>query len=266
MLDDAIGGLKDRLRPHLIRRSFHAFGVGTARSGTHALYSAFCDAYRTSHEADSEALMELIARSAPTAEIETFLKARDRRRMLEMDSSQLNYFVLPQLLATFPHAQFVLTLRDCLSWVDSLMNHQLSGPSSRQWVRHRALRFGPPGEGHPPEERALAERGLHTLEGYLSYWNRHNDHVLRTVPGERLLVIETPRLRDEMGRVADFLGIPERSLRADRAHSNQARRQHGLLDSIDRTHVVAVARRCCGPLMDERFPGWAERFERTGRV
>ena len=117
-------------------RRFRAYGVGMTKTGTHSLAAIF-SRFRSAHEARHEAMLAAILDRASnhiTAEQQaSFLEERDRSLDLEMDVSQLNYFVLENLLALFADAKFILTIRDCYTWLDSLINHQLGRSASGNW-------------------------------------------------------------------------------------------------------------------------------------
>ena len=100
-------------------RRFHAYGVGMAKSGTHSLAAVFQN-YRAMHEPQHEQMLHAILAadqgSFSADERIEFLTGRDRKLQLEIDVSQLNYFFLPELVALFPAAMFILTMRDCDPW------------------------------------------------------------------------------------------------------------------------------------------------------
>lgn len=240
-------------------RAFEVFGIGTAKSGTHSLYELCRPRYRSAHEVHSEVLVPLILQNVgdlrDCVEARALLTDVDEGTALEMNSSQLNYYLLPLILRHRPNALFILTIRDCVSWVESLIHHIVSWPidSDSPWVRFREFRFGT-SIAHPPEERVLAEAGLSTLSGYFEYWSRHNHAILSSVPPERLLVIRTDRLSVHVGTIADFLGVHARELTAAAAHSFAATRARGAwLDQIDRDYLRHQVHVHGGPLMTQLF-------------
>ncbi|CAN5784568.1 hypothetical protein BH23GEM9_BH23GEM9_29150 [soil metagenome] len=243
-------------RRSLRRRRFQAYCIGTAKSGTASIAEIFRPGYRVGHEPDAELLIERILSSAAErgerADAD-FLRARDRRLRLELDSSQLNLYLAENLARTFPRAQFILTVREPLDWVDSFINHQLSRPASEVWRRFRDHRFlrGP---NEQQEEQVLREHGLYTLEGYLSYWSWHNQRALEVIPAERLLVLRTRELGTSIPRLAEFLQIPASTLAPGKAHANRARTQLGILGQLPGEYLDAMVRRHCGVLMQRFFP------------
>jgi hypothetical protein len=239
--------------PFLRPRTFHAFGVGMAKSGTHSLSAMFRRHHRSAHEPEEDLLIEHILGVADgrvsSAVLERYLTEADKRLKLEMNASLLNYFVLPSLVEMFGEARFILTVRPPLVWLESMINQQLRIPCPVRWQRLRDLRFGNTAT-FSAEEHALEARGLYTLKGYLSYWARHNRDVLQQVPGDRLLVVETNRLASSIGRIAEFLGVPASTLNARDAHAFKARRHFDVLSEMDQGYLEETAIRICGVVIE----------------
>ena len=74
--------------------------------------------------------MSVARGSLQNSDLTAYIKKRDRSRYLEVDSSQVNAFLLDILLQEFSEARFILTIRDCYSWLDSIINHSLLRPTS----------------------------------------------------------------------------------------------------------------------------------------
>jgi hypothetical protein len=171
-----------------------------------------------------------------------------------MDSSQLNYFFSTHLARLFPQAKFVLTIRDCYTWLDSFINHQLSRPASRDWVAMRDLRFLRGDAVHSAEEKILAEHRLYTLDGYLSYWAEHNRNVLDLIPRGRLLVVRTDRLAQSIGTLAQFLDVESGTLDRQNSHTFKAAQKFGFLHKLDDEYLDAKVAQHCRDLMRAYFP------------
>jgi protoheme ferro-lyase len=249
--------LKRQLRPILKPRRFQAYCLGTAKSGTPSIAEIFNPNYRALHEPESEELIAKVlaaqnSQQSKSALLE-YVKRRDRNMRLELDSSQLNYFLLDSLVSEFPNAKFILTIRDCYSWLDSFINHQLSRNCSPNWQRLRDFRFDSNSE-YKEEERILAQHGLYTLDGYLSYWAEHNREVLTTVPKEKLLVVRTHEIPQEIEKIADFLSISLDKLNLSKAHSFKAKNHFNILSEIDKQFIDNKVNLHCKSLMDEFFP------------
>lgn len=239
------------------RPRLQLFGVGTAKSGTSSLAALFARDFRAAHEPDAAALIALArARAAGASSHEETvraLRARASKRALDVDVSHVNGLLIEDLVRGFPAARFILTIRDCRSWLASMLEASLRSDPPL-WRPLKELRFARPGTAHPPEEAALAARGLYTLDGYLGHWARHNACVLAAVPPERLLVVRTDRLGASLSAIAEFSGIRASQLDARRSHENRASLREDILDAVPRAHLRRVEERHCTELMARFFP------------
>ena len=233
-------------------RRFHAFGLGAPKSGTHSLANLF-GRFRSAHEPGWRSMIRWIV-GARQGDVRQFLKIRDRRLMLEMESSHLSSYFVGELAELFPEARFVHLVRDPCSWLDSYLNDSLSRRASATWRRFRDFRFRAGEFRHAPQERVLEERGLYTLDGYLDYWANLNERVLAAVPPDRLLTVRTDRLADSTARIARFVGIAEGELRRDRVHSFRGRKKHGLLERIPPDFLRSKVEQHAGALVARWFP------------
>lgn len=240
------------------RRCIHAYGVGAAKTGTTSLASIFNTNFRAAHEPAREELVDMFEREeageVTREQIVRFLRRRDRKLGLEMDSSAMNRRYAGLTAELFPDARFILTVRDPYTRTDSLINHLLNNPPTGR-VRERAdVVFRADRYQHAPEERLLAEKGLHTLDGILSEYAITTFDVIDSVPEDQLLVVRTDRLRDDVAKIADFLEIPEESLDSARSHSYKAKRKYGVLLELDRGFVDAKVQQHCGEVLSRYFP------------
>ncbi len=247
-------GIYRRYRP----RRFHAYCVGALKSGTHSIAGMLMRHYRSSHEPRVPELIDAVLafsrREIARPDLQRLLHRRDRSLWLEMEASAFNVHVLDLLVEEFPDARFILTIRDCYSWVDSALNHQLGRklPAHyesflRYWVA--------PGSEYARAELVLKDKGLYPLKSYFRAWANHNQRVLDTVPADRLLVIRTNEISKSPKRIAGFLGIPARTLDRSRSRSFASRKRFDLLSSIDPDYVKEAAQEDCMPLMTRFFPG-----------
>lgn len=183
-----------------------------------------------------------------------FVRNRDQRLRPEVDSSQLNYFLLDILLAEFADAKFILTIRDCYSWLDSFINHQLARKSGPLWDRLRDVRFRPAQFQHSEEERVLKEHGLYTLDGYLSDWADHNGNVLQEIPSDKLLVIRTNEITKSTREIAAFAGVALSKISPEKSHSFKAAAKYNMLSKIPPDFLEEKVNVHCRKLMDQFFP------------
>jgi len=185
------------------------------------------------------------------------IRRLDRHMWLEYNSSWLNSLVLDLLLAEYPRAKFVLTIRDCYSWLDSMFNQVLArshedSPHLQQFYRWFAETLSP--GSHEDGDHVLAERGLWPLDGWLRFWNQYNNHIMALVPSDRLLIVRTQDIRRDIPRLADFLGLPPDTFDPGRSHEHKAAAKFGLLSAIDENYLHARVAMRCGDLMSRFFP------------
>ena len=240
------------------RRKARLYCVGTAKSGTHSIDAMFDSTVRSVHEAESgpviRKILEIAQGQVAEAEVRAYLRERDERLQLDVDSSQLNFFLIDYLLHEFSDARFLLTIRDCYSWLNSFINDSLRRNTSKDWIRLREFRFRADEFEHPPAEQALKARGLYTLDGYLSYWACHNHKVLTTIPADRLFIVRTNEITEKAHEIARFAGLPAHAVRVEASHSFKNPQKFDVLQEIDRAHLEAKVEAHCAPLMVRYFP------------
>lgn len=189
------------------------------------------------------------------SEFSEVLSRRDKRLWLEMDSSHYYVFCVHLLVRLFPSSQFVVTVRDPISWLDSFVNDTAGMEvHTNPWTEYRDFRMGRDRFKHPDEERSLANKGLYTLDGYFSYWSKHYDTVLDSAPPSRLLMVKTTELGSRTEEFANFVGVPRSSLNVERSHSNKAYRKLNFLNDIDPVYLQARCLHHCATTMGRVFP------------
>ncbi|MBI3150377.1 MAG: hypothetical protein HYZ17_17875 [Betaproteobacteria bacterium] len=238
-------------------RIAQCYGVGIAKSGTHSVAELFRPPLRSMHEPEAARTIEFILARAGgrigDEEAKRYVLARDQRLHLDLEASHFNVYLLRELVALFPAARFVLTLREPRSWLDSIINQQLAHYSEQHWVKLRELRFQPLRFPHGKGEEALRQRGLYSLDGYLRYWTWHQQTVLDTVPPERLLLVPTEEIGARAKAIAAFGEIPERFLGAERAPSYTARKKFGVLEELDPQHLQDALDIHCQAMLTRLF-------------
>ena len=246
------------LRRNVKSRKAHIYCIGTAKSGTHSLQALLNQQLRSAHEPEADEIIDLIldiaAGHVDNAELNRYLLERDRRLWLDVDSSQLNFFLLSSLVGLFPDAKFILAIRSPYSWLDSFMNHQLARGGAGKWNKLRDLRFRVDNHTHRQEELILKEKGLYTLDGYLSYWQHHNRTVIETVPEHRLLIVRTDKITERAEEIAAFAGLSSGNLRKEDSHAFKAQAKFGLLDELDQEYLEYKVNEHCATLIAQFFP------------
>ncbi|WP_420645553.1 sulfotransferase [Candidatus Leptofilum sp.] len=242
----------------VLPRRFQLYCIGTAKSGTHSIASVFSPLFKSKHEPYSEQAIEMIldlaSGKADNAKLMRFLKNKERLLNLEVNSSQLNYFFLETLVAHFPEAKFILTIREPYAWLKSYINHQLGRKEvSSNWQQFRDYRFKNPAYTFSVEDMPLNEYQLYPIDSYLSYWAKHNRDVLKLVPKERLLILRTDQISDKLDEIADFVDIDEESLRVEASHTYRAVKKFNILEQIDSEFLAERINYHCQPLVDQFF-------------
>ena len=240
-------------------RQTRLYGVGAPRTGTHSLAAVFDRSIRSRHEPELLTVAEqLLAQQAGRLSFDglrEFVRRRDARLRLDVDSSHANVFLIEALLAEFADARFVLTMRDCYTWLDSALNRTLNTRWRRRAHReYLAFFFQVQDLRYSPHDEFLRQRGLLSVDCYLATWSRHNHRALTSIPPEKLLIVKTNELAAKLPQIAAFAGVaPERINRGFRAQ-DPARVRHGVLDEVDAAFLEDRVAAHCGELMRRFFP------------
>jgi hypothetical protein len=241
---------------------FQVYCVGMEKTGTFSMHITFHQHYRSAHEPEFRFLtykiLAFVNGKIDKSELTRYVKQRERRLGLEMDSSCLNYFLIDILVKEFSEAKFILTIRDCYSWLNSLINHYATYPQLRNWLRHYWVRFDKfrfkaDRFQHTKPEKILADNKLETLDGYFSYWAEYNSKILATVPKDRLFVVKTSEINQNIEKMEEFLEIIPGTL-PTHVHTNVGKQKINLLSKIDPKFLEEKANFHCKELMDKYFP------------
>lgn len=250
--------IETSLARFLHKRSAQLYCVGTAKSGTHSIAAMFNKTVRARHEPEDRKLIKKILsfekKQISEKELRRYILARENRLYLDVNSSQLNFFVLDILVDEFRNADFLLTIRDCYSWLNSIINDSLRRSTTKEWIELRDFRFRPELFQHHPEEHALKEKGLYSLDGYLSYWASHNKKVISCVPDKRLLIVKTKQISNSACDIAEFSGLPQSSIELQKTHAFRNPQKYGMLSKIAPGYLEERVNYHCQPLMRKFFP------------
>jgi hypothetical protein len=238
------------------QRRFHAFCTGTEKSGTHSVAALTARVYRSDHEPDYPWLIPRLTETPfdRPAKWEAYLRRRDRLLWLEMESNWLHIFTIGQLVRVFPGARFILTIRDCRSWLDSLANHLLANDVGPIWRQAQRTYYQVNQFTHQRGEEAFRDAGLYPIRAYLSAWGRHNRRVVEVVPPERLLVVRTSEIESSSGRIGAFLCVDPESIDGERGHQYVNTKKYHMLERVDRRLLDESFHECCGDVMARWFP------------
>ena len=235
-----------------------AFCVGQAKAGTASIVGLLPANHRVAHEPERAATLDLILRHAhgelPDTAIREHLREWDARLDLEYDVAWANQFLIPYLLAVFPAAKFLVLIRDCYTWLQSITGHLTVRDVPGEVVKFLRWWFKPDRYPHDAGDRVLADRGLCSVSAYLHAWNRHVDCCIRSIPAERRLVLRTNKLGASHRRLAGFLGIPVSSLDRANGHRNRGVPMEPIISIVVPGYIDELVHSICGVNMARYFP------------
>jgi hypothetical protein len=235
-----------------------AFCVGQAKSGTASLYGWLAKNYRAAHEPERQQLLEMIVREAhggvSAGDMRAFLLERQRRLDLDYDIGWANQFIIEHLLEAFPQASFIVLIRDCYTWLRSVLGHLISREIPRDVRYFLPWWFEPERYPHSAHERRLQELGLYSVAAYLNAWNQHIDRCMGLIPQNRRLVIKTYDLDRSHERLAKFLHIPLESLDVGGVQRNRSTTLLRLDFLVPPTYLDEAAGSICKQNMERFFP------------
>ncbi|WP_138118210.1 sulfotransferase [Alteromonas stellipolaris] len=247
------------LRRIVQKRKFHAFCLGTPKSGTHSVANILSN-FRSYHEINDTFIIAMIYLSKAgllsDADIKRELSVRDRYNWLEMDSSHYYGQFPQQLIETFANAKYVLTIRDCISWIDSWFNHQLARDVQEKNSLYDLGRtnYYDRGFEYTKYDEPLRQYGLFPLASYFQFWAEHNNNVLTSIPKEQLLIIKTKELGSASTKLASFLNIEPKELVTEKSHSFKAKEKLNILQQLDKSFVRDTATQYCESINNTIFP------------
>ncbi|MDE0219588.1 MAG: hypothetical protein OXJ90_09975 [Spirochaetaceae bacterium] len=236
-----------------------AFCVGQAKSGTASLAGLLSANHRAAHEPERAETLNLILNEArgqlSTAAVRAYLRERDARLDLEYDISWANQFIIDHLVAVFPAAQFIVLVRDCHTWLQSIDGHLVGPGVPDDTVKFLRWWFRPDRYPHGLHDRALADLGVFSVEAYLHAWNRHVDTSITSIPPDRSVVLRTHELSSSHQRLAEFLRIPVSSLDDARGVLNRGTWTERIESFVDPEYLDDMIHSICGSNMELYFPG-----------
>lgn len=248
-------------------RPAQIIGLGTAKSGTYSIANLFAKHYQALHETPKFPLLghvlDYLEGRTPRPEFIDILRDHDRRWQPTVNVANFFGDVAGEIVEAFPDARFIITIRDCYTWLCSRMSQSLvlhsrvgRAPKLRLFCQLQDRRFGGRDEAdYPPEESAIRDAGLPPIEAVLRHWAQFNERILAAVPEDRRLVIRTRDIRASIPQIADLAGVPVESLDAGSAHSHKsAGKPFELWELVDHAHIERLADRHCSELMCTYYP------------
>jgi len=236
-------------------RKIHSYCVGASKTGTTSIARVFSKLH-SAHQPDSHHYAELYLalknKVIEESDVVRYFVSRDNFFKYDMESTHLAYFSVDIFVSIFTEAKFILTVRDCYSWLNSMINQQLNAFLGGYWRLLRDLKLKIPTAIYAEQEKVLEKYGLYTLDQYLSYWSEHNKKMVTTIPKERLMIVKTDDVSKRLEEIADFVGI-ERSSLVNAKPGNVAQKDWRILDEIDRDFILEKIEFHCGEVISKYF-------------
>ena len=238
--------------------AFTLLNVGIARTGTTSIGHIF-NSYRSHHEIGFKHIAPAIQQfSGKEISRESFegivLGEYGKHAPWEVVSASYSHYYLDVLLRTYPEAKYLVTLRDCFGWVESISNFVVG----RNWKHGWLYEYTWFNAGVPPEvlanEKAFLKNHRQYLENFFRLWGEWNGKILGMLPRERLLVLRTHEISQKREEIAAFVGVSPESLNWKRSHRNQNSHRLKLAEMISETELEALFAKYAAPIMREYFP------------
>ena len=236
-------------------RRFHCYCIGAAKTATTTVSAMVSDNYQSLHEADIEitnrTIIAYLENAISEAELEEFLKNRDRKLHLELESTHSLIYVSKQLADLFPEALFLVTVREPMAWLRSRLNfHFKKHPA--EWEEYRQFFWMNKVDKYAPEEALLKQHELAPLHIYLEQYAEHYQLVSEYIPDDRCLMLRTDQISGDSEKIATFLGINPGNLRV--AQSNAEPNKAAFIDQLDEKFVVQSIWKYTRPIIEKYFP------------
>jgi len=184
-----------------------------------------------------------------------FVCQRDQKGNLEMDSASFNFMYLDILAEQYPKAKFIVTVRDCYSWLDSMIN-MLLVLNIQDWI----IDYGSRSFGiHIAREMFVSRESVlralpDLLDGLLGYWAYGAGVTLDNLPQGRFLIVKTDEISGSLDKIAKFIEIPTRTLVREKSHLFVASKKFNILHDMDFGLLKNKFEYHCAPLMKKLFP------------
>lgn len=245
--------LSHAVRSVLQPRDFRAYCIGPPKTGTHSIARVF-KSYRSAHEPHFHDFAHWIEGrwqgTIGREEIEDWLVERDKFLWLECESSHPMVWFSDLIVDLFPESRFIVTIRDCMSWLDSIIDQHINYRQGGQVRRLEDLFYGSRSGDHQFD--TSAQQRVYPLENYLDYWVNHYNRVLKEAVLSRAIFVQTKKITEQARILLKFVGAdPTESPEDDYLHAYKAPEKHHTVDEIGRDRVRRCVERRCGNMIQK---------------
>jgi len=169
-----------------------------------------------------------------------FLITRARTLNLEFEASGFLTIEAELLMQCFPQSKYILTIRDPLSWIRSMLRHIVK---NRQKLHYDYCApiwdYYFPRNHFQAEEASLRAKNLYPIQSMLDYWKSSNQGAIEAIPSSQLLILDTKELSTSVGLLESFMGWPQNSLDRSRSHLHRNKQQMDPLETISQDWLEA---------------------------
>jgi hypothetical protein len=230
-------------------RQTRVYCLGAAKTGTTSFAAMFEENYRSEHEPNvpelTQKVIDFHKGKLSNKDCKQWLIDRDKTLELDVEASHPLGYMAPLLAETFPEAKFVITIRDPLSWLRSRLDfHLIKQPT--EWNNYRQYIWSKGHTSYSDNEILLKEKGLFSLDGYLSQYAEQYEILFGTLPKDRTLLVKTNELSNSVEKLASFIGLP--SSKIDIRHNNKVNKKLNILDDLDPHFVEQKIMQHCSKL------------------
>ncbi len=182
-----------------------------------------------------------------------FILKRDQSGRLDMDSSGHNYYYLDILAREFPDAKFIYVVRDCYSWLDSLVNQmrlpdaECDSPGNFDFGLFKRI---------CDNDEALLQDLHKYIDIPLAFWSHTAKLTLKQLPVGRSLIISTNEISKRIHDMARFIGVPVDTLNTTNIYTHGARTKFDILNKVDYDILRCKFDKHCADIMEKLFPGY----------
>jgi hypothetical protein len=221
------------------------------------MYEIFKRSFRADHEymlmPTLSAVIGLATGETTRSRFVEFVVQRDATGDLEVDAAGFHYLYADVLLDLHPRARFILTMRDCYSWLNScigLLSDDFYRSEKAEFIGNFINNLNQMPDGS--FTWTTRPRCKVCLKQLMKMWSAANASLVRRIPADRLLVLRTGDLTNSIPAIAEFSGVAANDLDVDHANKGPGL---NFLSCFDGERLERLVQRYCGHLMAERFPG-----------
>lgn len=219
--------------------------LGNFKTGTVSIAAILGSKLYGQHEPDAylycQQWLKLKNREIDTQEWIDFLKSRFHSLRLDYESSGFLTIESDSLINIFPKTKFILTIRHPKSWVKSFLRHILNNRKRLDYhYWEPAFLYYFSDTVFPKEEQVLADLNLFPLRSLLNYWLESNESVLKHIPDEQLLLIETSELSGSLNKIEQFMGWPQNTLNCSNTHLHSSKNRTDPLECISNDYLETI--------------------------